>query len=77
MDRFGTTECWELDALSPTVIADLIRTEIEGLINWPKWRKAEASERRGKKLLASVAQNRTKVENWLASDSVGRPSCAA
>jgi hypothetical protein len=27
-DRFGTDECWELDALSPTVISDLIRHEI-------------------------------------------------
>jgi hypothetical protein len=33
---FGTRECWELDALSPTVIADLIRDEIEALIDWPE-----------------------------------------
>jgi hypothetical protein len=28
LGQFGS-ECWELDALSPTVIAELIRIEIE------------------------------------------------
>jgi hypothetical protein len=31
-ERFGTDECWELDALDPTVIAALIRSEIDVLI---------------------------------------------
>ena len=35
-------ECWELDALSPTVIAGLIRDEIEALIEPKAWRKALA-----------------------------------
>jgi hypothetical protein len=33
VEHFGTTDCWELDALPPTVIADLIRTEVTGLIS--------------------------------------------
>ena len=40
--QFGE-ECWELDALSPTVINDLIRTEIEAMIDTSKWRKREAA----------------------------------
>jgi hypothetical protein len=32
VEHFGTTDCWELDALPPTVITDLIRTEVTGLI---------------------------------------------
>jgi hypothetical protein len=64
--RFGTEKCWELDALSPTVIADLIRAEIEPMIDRAKWRRAEASERRGQKHLAAVAANWTKVEKMLA-----------
>jgi len=48
--RFDTEECWELDALSPTVIADLIRSEIEGLINQRAWRAALASEQQGAEL---------------------------
>ena len=44
-ERFGTDECWELDALPPTVIADLIRTEIESLIEPNAWAQALAHER--------------------------------
>src|SRR5262249_29275643 len=64
--EFGTRECWELDALSPTVIADLIRTEVEALIEPRTWRKAQASEQRGRKLLDAVAGNWSMVEKLLA-----------
>jgi hypothetical protein len=64
-DRFGTDECWELDALALTVIADLIRREIEGLIDQRRWRAALASEARGCELLTEVANNWTKVEKLL------------
>ena len=64
-ERFGTDECWELDALPPNVIADLIRSEIEALIDQRHWRKALTSERRGRKQLATVAANWTKVEKLL------------
>ena len=43
--EFGQ-ECWELDALNPTVIADLIRMEVEGLIDVETWNSALAQERR-------------------------------
>ena len=62
---FGTRECWELDALSPTVIADLIRTQIEALIDWPEWEAAQVEERRGRKLLAAAAEKWAKVEKLL------------
>src|SRR5262249_19162496 len=64
--EFGTRECWELDALSPTVIADLIRTEVEALIEPRTWRKAQSSEQRGRKLLDAVAGNWSMVEKSLA-----------
>src|SRR5262249_51695465 len=64
-DRFGTDECWELDALAPTVIADLIRTEIEGMIDRHRWQEAIAREERGRELIASAAENWTKVEKML------------
>jgi hypothetical protein len=64
-ERFGTDECWELDALSPTLIADLIRTEIEQLIDWPKWRSAQAREERRRGLLDTAAANWSKVEKLL------------
>jgi hypothetical protein len=64
-ERFGTDECWELDALSPAVIADLIRTEMEQLIDLPKWRSAKVREERRRGLLDAAAANWTKVEKIL------------
>jgi hypothetical protein len=64
-ERFGTDECWELDALAPTVIADLIHTEIELLIEPKAWAKALARETRGRKLLTAAAKNWTMVEKLL------------
>jgi hypothetical protein len=58
-------ECWELDALSPTVTADLIRTEIEAMIDVAKWRK-EAAEQHNRALLDRVTKNWAKVR-WCAS----------
>jgi hypothetical protein len=55
-----------LDALSPTVIADLIRAKIEPMIDWAKWKAAEAREARGCKHLATVADNWTKVRKIAA-----------
>ena len=55
-EQFGE-ECWELDALSPTVIADLIRAEIEAMIDASaKWRKCEAAEHRNRALLGRVSE---------------------
>jgi hypothetical protein len=72
VERFGTEECWELDALSPTVIADLVRAEVEGLIQWPKWKRAEAKERRARAMMDNVAQNWAKVENFLRGSKGAR-----
>ena len=60
--QFGAEECWELDALSPTVINDLIRTEIEAMIDTSKWRKREAAEQRNRALLDRVSENWAKVK---------------
>ena len=64
-EQFGTDECWELDALSPTVIADLIRTEIESLIEPNAWAEALAHESRGRELLDAAAGNWALVEKLL------------
>ena len=49
VEQYGE-ECWELDALSPTVIVDLIRAKIEAMIDVAKWRK-EAAEQHNRELL--------------------------
>jgi len=46
-------------------VADLIRREIESLIDPKRWRKAVARENRSRKLIANAANNRTKVEKLL------------
>jgi hypothetical protein len=59
---FGTEKCWELDALSPVVIADLIRDAIEPFIERSKWEAALKHEQRGSDQLRAVAMNWAVVE---------------
>jgi len=60
--QFGPN-CWELDALDPIVIADLIRTEIEDLIDAEAWNSARAQEDANRAALAEASRNWAKVEN--------------
>ena len=53
--RFGTKECWELDALPPDVLAALIGDELDGLKDQQAWAKALAHENRNRKRLARAA----------------------
>jgi hypothetical protein len=54
--EFGTNECWELDALAPDVIADLIRGEISDLIDDKKWDAAMRSEQKNRLALDKIAK---------------------
>jgi hypothetical protein len=49
-------DCWELDALDPAVIADLIEAELEAMINGDEWSKAQAREEESRELLGQVAE---------------------
>jgi len=71
VENFGIRECWELDALAPNVIADLIRVEIGALIDKRKWRKAEAKSRANRGILASASQNWAEVEKLLRGHGGG------
>ncbi len=53
--EFGTDECWELDALAPNVIAELISGEVEKLIDEKKWAAAMRKEQRHRKFLSEIA----------------------
>jgi len=63
--EFRTRQCWELDALSPTVIADLIRVEIERLIDHRAFETARRHEACNRKLMTKVSTNWTLVEKSL------------
>jgi hypothetical protein len=62
--QFGD-ECWELDALNPTVIANLIRKELAALVNVKLWQRSLSTEDRNRALLGKVANNWAKVRNML------------
>lgn len=52
--KFGT-DCWELDALSPKVIADIINTNVENLIDFSQWSEDEERESGFKSKLRDIA----------------------
>lgn len=60
-------ESWELDALEPAVIADLIRQEIETLIDRGPWNDALADQRAARSQLGAIAERFEDVKNFLAS----------
>jgi hypothetical protein len=65
--QFRTRQCWELDALSPLVIEELIRDELEELIDHDRWNAAMRKEVRNRRGIGRLADNWTKVEKWLRS----------
>ena len=63
--QFGTDECWELDALSPTVIVDLVRVAVMDLMDADLWERAEKREQRNTRLIGDTAANWTLVAKAL------------
>lgn len=55
--KFGTRQCWELDALSPDVIAALIEKEIKKMIKSKPWQLAKAKEATNKRLIEAAADD--------------------
>jgi hypothetical protein len=53
--RFGATDCWELDALAPNVISDLVRDELDNLIDAGAWAIAIAVENDNRSILTAAA----------------------
>ncbi len=66
-EKFGV-ECWELDALDPAVIAELIRREVEGMIDVDAWNAARDEEAANRALLEAASGNWASVENFLGGD---------
>jgi hypothetical protein len=62
--QFGESS-WELDALDPTVIAELIRAEVESLIDVKAWESALAWEAESRALLDKASDNWALVESFL------------
>ena len=71
--RFGATDCWELDALAPNVISDLVRDELVNLIDADAWASAIADENDNRSILTAAAGNWSLVKSALKSASGGTP----
>jgi hypothetical protein len=63
-DLYGG-ESWELDALRPTVIAELIRTAVENLRDDDLWDAAVKEQEESRKRLEYASENWHRVESML------------
>ena len=63
-DRYGD-DSWELDALDPDVISDLIETELDGLIDREAWEEAQRVEEANRQDLGWVAGNWSTVTDMI------------
>lgn len=65
LKEFGN-QSWELDALEPTVLAQLIENAVVDLRDEDAWSEAMARQREGRTLLAKVASNWNEIVESLA-----------
>jgi len=63
--RFGESS-WELDALEPSVISQLIRTEVEGLIQSNLWRETLAEEENNREILTNISDRWDDVKDLVS-----------
>ena len=63
--QFGTTDCWELDALAPNIISNLVRDELNRLIDEGSWARVNAEEDDNRSVLAAAASNWSLVKSAL------------
>lgn len=66
-DQFGDSS-WELDALDPTVIEDLIQDELSGIIDADAWENAVEEQRRNKALLGLTRDRWSDVVEFLTEN---------
>jgi len=65
VERFGFEDCWELDSLEPTVIADLIREGVLSIRDEDAWGEAEEIEQEQRELLQRTSERWDEVEEYL------------
>ncbi len=58
-------DSWELDALEPAVLSELIRSEIEALIDDEKWAQSAHEIDDGRDRLAAISNRFNEVSEWL------------
>lgn len=61
-------ESWELDALEPTVLAELVRSEVKDLIEPEPWKQWRTNEKRARAELQAVTDQYSEVVDEFARD---------
>jgi hypothetical protein len=69
--RLHGDESWELDALSPTTLSDLIAAEMGEIIVKSKWKDAKREETEGRKALRGISDDWAGVQTYLATKGDG------
>ena len=67
-EQFGEAS-WELDALDPTVIVELIRAELENLFDVETWNEAVSKETANRATLGEASKNWAEVEKYLRREA--------
>jgi len=67
-DATGTDQAWELDALKPSIIQDLIVAEVKTIIDWDLWDEAIARETRNANLMMHVVERWSDIMAFLEED---------
>lgn len=62
--KFGY-ESWELDALNPAVLSNLVATNIESIIERDMWETAQAEEEAHRLVLQKISRNFSQVTRYL------------
>ena len=65
---FGN-ESWELDALEPSVLAGLIRAEVESLMDEKRWAASNKRETEARQQLGEIATRYNEVADFLGAES--------
>jgi hypothetical protein len=65
--RFGS-ESWELDALEPKLLAELVRSTVKALIDPGPWKSAKAEQDKGRAQLARAAERWEDLAQFLERD---------
>jgi hypothetical protein len=63
-DTYGE-ECWELDALDPNVLVELVRTNVDEFRNKKRWNEVMAEEKEAIDLLKRTSTNWSNVVDYL------------
>jgi len=62
--KFGSNS-WELDALNPEILSNLVETNIKSLIDRKSWKEAEEIEKSQRSVLQKISRNFPKVTKYV------------